>query len=375
MCYDTGALRAYLDNELPSHELLAMTSHLGGCERCRAELSELGRQASRAQTMLAPPYAPDPSSALTRLRAALPAESVPHQRRRTMTTVRPTRRWIVAAVAIVLAVASLALAPVRAAADQLLQIFRVQNVVFVPVSRERVDQLEQLNFDGKTLFVSEPKVTNNPAEPHDVATADEASVAVGFTLAQPRNLPMQPTSTSFTVTDRTVGEFQVNVESARQLLQLTGVTDITLPDALGAQPIVAEMAPMAMAKYTGGAYTVELAQGRAPQLTLPDGVNLSDLGRAMLRVLGLSPDQADALASQIDWSSTLLVPVPADLSSVRQVSINGAPGVVVTGGGYSERSAQVYWQRGEQFFVLSIEGAGDMDTLVQTLLQTAESVN
>ena len=48
------------------------------------------------------------------------------------------RRWLAPVAIVVVAAALLALPPVRAAADQLLQVFRVQTVVFVPVSGERM---------------------------------------------------------------------------------------------------------------------------------------------------------------------------------------------------------------------------------------------
>lgn len=279
------------------------------------------------------------------------------------------RRWLAPAAAVIVAAALLALPPVRAAADQLLQVFRVQTVVFVPISGERMQQLESLNFDGSSLFLAEPKIVNEPAEPREVASATEAAATVGFPLAEPAGL----TGSSYKVNDRTIAELQVNVESARELLRLAGVDDVTIPDALGAQPITVNMAPAVMAEYTGDGVRATLVQGSAPEVSLPDGVDLSQLGRAGLRVLGMAPEQADALSSQIDWSSTLIFPFPADLSTVRQVSVNGAPGLLTTGGGRGDRGAQLYWQRGERFFVLNVTGARG-DDLAAVAIQIAESV-
>jgi hypothetical protein len=118
---------------------------------------------------------------------------------------------------------------------------------------------------------------------------------------------------------------------------------------------------------------LQLIQGRAPLVNLPDGVDLRQLGRAALRVLGMAPEQADALSNQIDWSSTLLFPFPSDLSSVRQVSINGAPGMLTTGGTRGGRTSQLYWQRGDHFYVLELEGVQSAEA-VQILVQAAESV-
>ncbi|GAB4118113.1 MAG: hypothetical protein OHK0050_25000 [Roseiflexaceae bacterium] len=378
-CPEPHMLRALLDQQLPPDQQQAYSEHIHHCATCQAILHDQRALAQQVQILLHTTEQPHPQAALQRFRSQQPAHetitnrtSIPIQRRRLMNPTRPSRRWIAPLMATILAIATLALPPVRAAADQFLQIFRVQSVVFVPVSRERMDQLEQLNFDGKSLFLAEPTVRNQDAEPRPVASAEEASTAIGLPLEQPATVAGSPAT--YTVTEANQAEFQVNVASAREFLQLAGVSNITLPDALGSGPIQVAMAPAAVAVYEQGGVTTTLIQGRAPEVTLPEGVELRDLGRAALRILGMSPEQADALANQIDWSSTLIVPFPSDLSSIRQVSINGAPGLLMTGGGRGDRQAQIYWQRGERFYVLSVAGPLAGDTLAATLIQAAESV-
>lgn len=396
-CYEEGMLRALLDDELEPHVRAMVAEHIEQCQRCRTIYRDLSVQHAHVTRLLAVPVrTPDPQIALARFRAAriqeeregaviLPSavpsypgksaiQSTPLQRKERMSTQTNARRnWFAGIGVLVVMLALLALPPVRAAADQLLQVFRVQTVVFVPVSPERMQQLEELNFDEETLFIAEPEIINDPAEPRTVASAEEASNAIGFTVEQPGQLPSAPTATEFSVTDRTVGQFQVNVEAARQLFTMVGVTDVTLPDALGTQPITVDVPPAVAIHYTGANYDLTLVQGRSPQVTLPDGVDLSQLGRAALRLLGMAPDQADALSQQIDWSSTLLFPFPSDLDNIRQVSINGAPGMLVAGGRY-ENHYQLYWQRGENFYVITAESRGSNDEFVPALIQAAESV-
>jgi anti-sigma factor RsiW len=422
-CSTSGTLRAYLDSELPEPEHTAVTAHLEQCAECRADLNDLRVRVEQMTLLLSSSTlssAPDSDAALARIYATARPEHEPIQgfshshrslglvgkfrsfavsqfrnprtteqlprnpgshvwpsvlvsRRTPMNRSQRLRRWAAPLAAIVLVAAMFALPAVRAAADQLLQVLRVQTVVFVPITQERMQQLKNINFDNKTLFLAEPKITNQPGEPQEVASADAAAAIVGFPIEQPATLPNPPTQTAFRVTGRTIAEFQINVASARELLQLTGVDDVTLPDALGAQPINVDMAPAVLATYTGDGYQLQLIQGRAPLVNLPDGIDLRQLGRAALRVLGMAPEQADALSNQIDWSSTLLFPFPSDLSSVRQVSINGAPGMLTTGGTRDGRTAQIYWQRGDHFYVLELEGVQSAEA-VQILVQAAESV-
>ncbi len=372
-CHDSGTLRAYLDGELDPAEHLIVEAHIATCEACRTDLANVRTNATLVANLLAEPHISDPHTLLSHIYTAAQLRPSTPNRRKPM---KPylTRRWLAPLGAIVFALALLALPPLRAAADQVLQIFRVQTVMFVPVSQERMQQLQDLNFDGKSLFLAEPKFTNEDTQPRVVATSAEAAAAVGFALAEPTNLPGGVSETSYSVTDRKQAEFQVNVESARKLLQLTGVTDITLPDALGSRPITVDMAPAAMTHYRTNSATIDLIQGIAPQVSLPEGVALRDLGRAALRVLGMAPEQADALANQIDWSSTLVFPFPANLSSVRQVSINGAPGLLITAGGRGDHQASLYWQRGDRFYILQFDSSVRGEDQVPVVIQIAESV-
>lgn len=285
-----------------------------------------------------------------------------------MTNQKPAlRRGLIAAVAVVALLSLLALPPVRTAASGLLQIFRVQKVVFVPISRDRMQQLDQLDFDKSSLFVGEPRVLNAPAEPRAVSTSVEAAALVGFNVAQPSALPAPATTTKVMVQDRQTVEAQVNVQGARELLQLMGITDISLPDALGSAPIHADVAPTVLSSYSGPGYEVKLIQGRSPNVTLPPGVDLAQLGKAALRLLGLTTAQAEAMSSQIDWSSTLLFPIPTDVSQLSQITINGNTGMLVNSG---RNESMVYWQQGDRFFVLQTSGRISEDQL----LVLAESV-
>lgn len=276
-----------------------------------------------------------------------------------------TRRITLLAAALV-AVALLALPPVQAAADQLLKIFRVQSVVFVPVDRDRLRELEQLDFDASTLFVAEPTTVVDPGEPVTVATADEAAAMVGFPVIQPP-LAGQDTSTTYAVRGRSVQEFQVNVEAARQLLQAAGVTDVTLPDALGSGPIRADIPPMVVTSVSGADYRLDLIQGRSPEVTVPDGVELEQLGTALLRLLGTSPEKAAALSAQIDWSTTFVFPFPAGMSGVQTVQFGDITALQVSSRRSDGRALQLYWQRGDRFYVLSTQGNVD-DATVSALV-------
>ena len=69
-----------------------------------------------------------------------------------------------------------------------------------------------------------------------------------------------------------------------------------------------------------------------------------------------SAEQADELSRQIDWSSTLVVPFPANLEDVVRVQVGDAQGLMVSAGRGPERNTVIYWQRGDRFYVLAGQG-------------------
>ena len=71
-------------------------------------------------------------------------------------------------------------------------------------------------------------------------------------------------------------------------------------------------------------------QSRSPEVSLPPGADLAQLGEIGLRILGLDATEAHRFAGSIDWHSTFLVPVPAKEAEFRQVQVNGHPALLVT---------------------------------------------
>lgn len=283
-------------------------------------------------------------------------------------------RSLLAALALVVAVVSLlALPPLRAAADELLSIFRVQKLMFVPVSRERMEQLSKLNFDKNTLFVAKPMVEQS-APPRTVASAEEAASVIGGVVGQPSAFPSAPLSSEFKVSSPNKMQFRVNVAAARELLTLMGVDDVSIPDALGAAPIAVDVSAFAQAHYHGANYDITLHQGSSPSVTLPDGVDLSQLGKAALRLLGMPAADAEVASRTINWNNTLLFPFPTDTDDIRQVTVGGENALLVSGGRRGDQHRQMYWQRGDTFYMLQASGSLSEVDMIAAMVAAAESI-
>ena len=87
---------------------------------------------------------------------------------------------------------------------------------------------------------------------------------------------------------------------------------------------------------------------------LHPSVDPAVLGEALLQVLGMAPGEARRLAQNIDWSSTLLLPVPQDLATFREVRVDGTSGLAlskVDGRGHS-----LLWQKDGSVYLLVSDG-------------------
>jgi hypothetical protein len=134
--------------------------------------------------------------------------------------------------------------------------------------------------------------------------------------------------------------------------------------------------PQAIRQHiTGNGREVEFVQAPSPEMELPPGTDLSRLGEIGLRVLGMDAASARRTAASIDWKSTLVVPLPLDATSFREVTVHGQKGLLVnskgeaaSSGGRPRSGALLLWSENGRMFALAGD-ARDLD-----LVQMAESV-
>ena len=399
-CFDQGQLRAYL----LTGEDSSLEAHLSTCPACREQLAELRAVQMRVAkqiTMLAPDHTPDSAASWHKMQATLAWQAATtrpdnpvkmptrapdlftNQNRRPImqtfaNTRSRTRRTLYSGLTAMLVVGALAVPSVRATAEQILQTFRAESATFVSVDPNRVSQLMS-DVDPSSLFLTRPALAPGTMERNDVLTAAEAAKTVGFTPEQVTALPGAQINQKFSTYSSGSVSFTVDVAKLRELLKLLNITDVTLPNALGAQPITADIPAFMVSSHAGSDYTLTLAQGRSPEVHLPPGVELAQLGKSALRVVGLSEAEADRLSKQINWASTLVVPFPAGASDFKQVQVGNVPGLLVESDamrGAGSRivpsdSTLLYWQQGDHFYVLSGTGSAASE---QALLDAAKSV-
>lgn len=241
-------------------------------------------------------------------------------------------------------VAALALAftlePVRAAAREFLDLFRVKRFAAVPVDPQRLERLAKGGLDFKSLVADQVQVVVAPGEPVSVASPEAGAVEAGIVAELPAVLPRRAELAETRVARP--GAFRVQVDTAKleALALAAGADEIEVPAWWNGVTVDVEMPPVLAVRY---ARTVEYADGRppredsfllfqsaTPQVELPEGFDLAILGRLGLRLAGMSAQEALAFSRAIDWRATFLVPVPVQGGTFREVEVSGQKGLLVT---------------------------------------------
>ncbi len=268
------------------------------------------------------------------------------------------RRSALIAAAVVLLSALLAVPAVRASAAQFLSLFRVVNIVAVKVEPSRLDSLKAQDLEIGKLIGEHVEVLADPGLPVPVGSLEEAASVAGMPIAVPQWLPEDSKIIETAVMGERVLRITASATRLQQVMDALGITNLTAPAALEGQVVNVRVPPVVMVRYEHGNRRSRLFQARVPQVTLPTSVDLAALGEIGLRILGLSPDDARQFARAIDWHTTLLVPVPPGVSSFRQVTIGGRPGILMQHQPANQSpTTVVLWSTTERVFALvSIHG-------------------
>jgi len=280
-----------------------------------------------------------------------------------------------AAAGLAVVTALFAFPAVRAGAQALLDLFRVRSFVAVPFDADRFEKLRSLDHDNAMMIFDRHDVIQEPGQPIVQSSVAAASAVVGYPVESPTYLPSGLVPDTIAVSGE--GRLRLGVSTARlrELLDRLDLRDVQVPAGLDGQNLDVHVHPAVSQTYRSERRRLVLLQARSPEVTLPTGVDLAQLGEIGLRVLGLDPGEARRIAATVDWRSTLLVPVPANASSFRSVTVQGNPGLLVTTTRESETGGQrrsggsvVLWTEGDRVFALR-GGLGDSD-----MIQVAESV-
>jgi hypothetical protein len=236
----------------------------------------------------------------------------------------------------------------RAFAGELLNLFRVQQVTVVPVD---FTGLEQLTGDGALgnqfteLISNSVHMDQKPGDPVAVTSADDASKLTNFTV----RLPQAKTPSQIYVTNPASFTVTVDRTKAQSLLDEAGRSDLVLPASIDGADISVQIPASVSAGYgtcpkpekdtaenkesqiPGRRYRdcVMLVEMPSPTVNAPADLDVNQLAQIGLQFTGMTKEDAAAFTSTVNWTSTLVIPIPKNAASYQQVTVDGVTGTLI----------------------------------------------
>jgi hypothetical protein len=302
---------------------------------------------------------------------------------------RPVWGGLAAGCALVLL---LSFAPTRTWAQKFLEMLRVQKVAVVPIDLSMLSGVGEERGRGKLIaqFISNNVVvTMKPGEPAKVSSVAEASEKAGFHV---RTVEGLGTPQAIFVGDEGAFHMTLDRDRLEAVLAEAGRSDIQVPESMDGSTVAVHVpkavrvlygscagddrppgvanpagAPMA----TNGGSCLEFIEAPSPVVSVPPTLNMAAVAEAGLQIAGMDRAEAHAFCETVDWSSTLIIPIPRIGSSYRRMAVDGVDGVfleIPEMGSSPKRNALIWVKNG---MVYSLRTRGNADEV----LSAAESLN
>jgi hypothetical protein len=218
-------------------------------------------------------------------------------------------------------------------------------------NREAIEQI----IDKNLKITGEDKL-------EEVASIEEAAAKAGFT---PR-IPSAMSDLKLAYKPEMNASLTIDQPQMQAVLDAIGA-DVQLPEKVDGKQVNVNVkatvvaadgcSPDASSTDLPEDCTV-LIQLPSPTVDAPEGLDIQKTGAAMLQFLGLSADEAARLSQRIDWTTTLLLPIPKDPSiQVSDLRVDGVPGTLLVAD--EENMFALLWVKDGMLYMLRGQGGID----------------
>ena len=370
-----GELRAYIDRQMAEPALQEARTHLAACTDCQARLESLTVRAgnvSQHLALLTPNSSRSAGAAMSQFKDRISKKEVDSMWKKIFS--RPYRpAWAILGVLVILALA-LTIPSVNAIANNFLGLFRVQQVTVVQVNPGNIPQLG--NSSELESLMSQDVQVQKQGKTQPASSAQDASQLAGIPVRLPDQAQGQA---ALFVQPASHISFKIEAQRIQAILDEIGHSDIKIPSELDGSSVEVSV-PAAVAALYGPCqqelaaaqqqgFKPEQAEGprhsdctslvqlASPTVSTPPGLDIKQIGQAFLEVLGMTPDEAAHFSQNIDWATTLVVPIPRNGTSYQDVSVDGVNGTFIQEDRYSNHYLLMWVKDG---VVYALTGPGDV---------------
>jgi hypothetical protein len=357
---NTGILRAYLDGEFDlgiasSVEQHTIKQHIEACTKCQSELIVLGERAASVRGGI--DQLPQWSGVWDTGNTATAWAQFQKTRAQSTEGEQPRwsrwQTWTLAGggFAVTMLAVLLTFAPVRAWAESLLTVFRVEHFTVLEMDSAMGNGLQNnqlLNQAVSRVLSDEVTVIQSPQRPQSVADAATASQLAGF----PVQLLSGQTPAALLLESGAAVQMKLDRDRLQSILDEAGRNDLHIPGAVDGAIVGVHIPAGIMALYgncgdaairmegqhqaqnssniqPADATCISLAEVPSPSVSAPPEIHPDQIAQVALQFYGMSASDAANFTKTVDWTSTLVLPVVRGQSSYKQVSVNGNDGVLL----------------------------------------------
>jgi putative zinc finger protein/uncharacterized protein DUF4367 len=386
-CLNEGIIQAYIDQEIKAPDLDQVEQHFAVCAECRSQLQSASGNSAMVRNSFSTldsqeASISDPATAYARLQARLDAETVARRSWLSLPFAGPwTPAW--GAVAVLAIAILVGFSPARTWAERLLATLRVKRIAVIAIDPESFNRAEQNDPRSYKLLektiADSVVITTQPGDPQIVSDPSAAAQLAGFHV---RTLNDLSGPQKMQVNGEVAFHMTLDRDRLANVLDEIGRPDIQIPDAVNGATISVHIPKTVFSMYgncssspRGRSRSGEneanqvpsdpsrsnctlLVQAPSPTVTVPPNLNMSEIAEAGLQLAGMGAGEAHALCSAIDWSSTLVIPVPRDSASSQPVFVDGVEGTLIQMRREENRYSLLWTKNG---VIYSLNGNGMMN--------------
>ena len=253
--------------------------------------------------------------------------------------------WVAVGVIAILAVAML-FPQVRAIGSSFLGLFRAEQFTILQVDPDQLE--EQLGSSSNFEYLlAEDVVIEEFGEMVAAADAAEASSLAGF----PVRLPAVALGEELLKVQPGVKiSMKIDLPKVQALVNEIGGTDLELPPELDGAEVSLEL-PVAVVAGFGNCEVspemireagvdpdgpipdlsecITLTQFPSPEISAPPGLDIASIGEIFLQLMGMTPEEATQFSQSVDWTTTLVIPIPRYGTEFQDVFVDGVEGTLI----------------------------------------------
>ncbi len=335
-CPTEAVLRTHMDRELSPTEADTVQQHLRSCDKCRSRSEEAAAGAEQVRQKL---HALMPEASEIPINAAFAYTR--YQQRygaevsKQVIWKRPVWSGAVAACALVLL---LSFAPGRTWAQKFLSMLRVQKLAVVPVDFSALSAGNAGSGKLIAQLISDNVVVSmDPGKPVITSSLETARETAGFNL---RTFGALGAPQQILISGEGALHMTLNRDRIQAVLDQAGRSDVQIPPSVDGSTVAVHMPKMIRLLYgncsgtntpagDSGGSCIAFSQVPSPTVSVPPSLDIAALAEAGLQIAGMSAAEAHSFCQTVDWSSTLVIPIPQNWSSYRTVSVDGVNGTLI----------------------------------------------